>query len=173
MRLPADATLIVVDPGGPSAGPHPPLAGSVAANVAALIAVWRREELPLVRARPLAAGAERKEPADDEGWHERAVALGAFGATGLEDLLEEIGATTLVLCGASEEVAASARDAVALGYQVFVVADACPSATAGLEVEGAALVDAATALGAAAMAKFRLRWRAERARVGPRNRQEP
>ena len=98
-------------------------------------------------------------------------AASAFADTALEILLDEIGATTLVVCGAPVAVAATSREAGALGYQVFVVADACPSAgddqvaaLTGLSPELATLVDAASALSAAAAAKARLRWQAERAR---------
>ena len=91
--------------------------------------------------------------------------------------LDELGATTLVICGAlaTHALEASARHAADLGYQVFVVADACRAADA-LDLNGrlwpaedvralalarlseaAAIVDAATALRAAATAKARQR----------------
>ena len=95
----------------------------------------------------------------------------AFVGTGLEGLLDELGATTLVLCGVltPNSVEATARHAGNLGYQVFVVADACwavdkidlrgkrwPAedvhalSLAHLEGEYATVVDAATTLRAAA-----------------------
>jgi hypothetical protein len=54
-------------------------------------------------------------------------ATSAFVGADLETRLDELGATTLVLCGtlATHALEASARHAGDLGYQVFVVADAC------------------------------------------------
>ncbi len=165
MRLPADATLIVVDARPSQASNEPP----AAANVAALIAAWRAEALPLAHAFASARNERREDP---EG--EIVVAMSAasaFAGTALEIRLDEIGATTLVLCGAPDAVVATSREAGELGYQVFVVADACPSAggdqvaaLAGLSPELATLVDAASTLSTAAAAKARLRWQAERAR---------
>ena len=50
----------------------------------------------------------------------------AFVGTSLESMLDELGATTLVLCGVltSNSLEATARHAGNLGYQAFVVADA-------------------------------------------------
>ena len=102
----------------------------------------------------------------------------------LEARLDELGATTLVICGAlaSHALEASARHAGDLGYQVFVVADACRAADtvdlrgrlwpaeevwalalAHLKGETATIVDAAAALRAAATAKARQRRAAGRA----------
>ena len=98
-------------------------------------------------------------------------------------MLDELGATTLVLCGVltPNSVEATARHAGNLGYQVFVVADACwavdkvdlrgkrwPAedvhalSLAHLEGEYATVVDVATALRAAATAKARQRRGARR-----------
>ena len=103
-------------------------------------------------------------------------ATSAFVGADLEARLDELGATTLVLCGtlATHALEASARHAGDLGYQVFVVADACRAADAvdlrgrlwpaedvralalaQLKGETATIVDVATALRAAAMAKAR------------------
>jgi isochorismate hydrolase len=92
--------------------------------------------------------------------------------------LDELGATTLVLCGAfaGPGLEATARHAADLGYQVFVVADACRAvdtadlrgrlwpaedvralALARLRGETATIVDVATTLRAAATAKARQR----------------
>ena len=111
-------------------------------------------------------------------------AASAFVGSDLEARLDELGATTLVLCGAlaTDALEASARHASDLGYQVFVVADACRAADvvdlngrlwpaeevralalARLKGETATIVDAATALRAAAMAKARQRRGAGRA----------
>jgi hypothetical protein len=180
MRLPADATLIVLEMRG-AANHEMAGAGSLSeANVAALVAAWRTEKLPLVRAFPLAPGDAGQALVEGE------FVLAASGDSGfdgaaLESLLDEIGATTLVLCGEAASVTATARDAAALGYQVFVVVDACPSpddlrgGPAGsaqasrfspLSPEIATLVDAAATLGAAATAKARQRRHAERSRQG-------
>ena len=102
----------------------------------------------------------------------------AFIGASLEGLLDELGATTLVLCGAltPNSVEATARHAGNLGYQVFVVADACwavdkvdlrgkrwPAedvhalSLAHLQGEYGSVVDTATTLRAAAAAKARQR----------------
>jgi nicotinamidase-related amidase len=198
MRLPADATLIVIavqdaldDPRwGPRDNPD------AEAKIAALIAAWRAEGLPLVHVRhdsnepgsPYAPGSPGRRfklcAAPLEG--ERVIgksASSAFVGTGLEALLDDIGATTLVLCGAltPHGLEATARHAGDLGYSAFVVGDACwavdtidPSgkrcpaedahalSLAHLQGEYARIVDAATALGAAALAKARQRHRAAR-----------
>ena len=111
-------------------------------------------------------------------------AASAFVGSDLEARLDELGATTLVLCGAlaTDALEASARHASDLGYQLFVVADACRAedvvdlrgrlwpaeevralALARLKGETATIVDAATALRAAALAKARQRRGAGRA----------
>jgi nicotinamidase-related amidase len=193
MRLPADAVLIVIDVqeaiDDPRWGPrnNPEAEGAIAA----LIGAWRAEGLPLVHVRhdsleprspyaPHAPGHRFKPcaaPRDGEtviGKNTNSAFIGA----GLEALLDELGATTLVLCGVltSNSVEATARHAGNLGYQVFVVADACwavdkvdlrgklwPAedvhalSLAHLEGEYARIVDAATALRAAATAKARQR----------------
>ena len=102
----------------------------------------------------------------------------AFVGTGLEEALDEIGATTLVVCGAltNHSVEAAVRHGGDLGYRIFVVADACrtvekrdlagrlwPAADvhalslANMHGECAAVVDSMTALRAAGMAKARRR----------------
>ena len=105
-------------------------------------------------------------------------AASAFVDADLEARLEQLGATTLVLCGvlAAHGLEATARHAADLGYQVFVVADACQAADtidlrgrvwpaedvralalARLKDETATIVDVATTLRAAATAKARQR----------------
>ena len=142
MRLPHDATLIVVDLqqaiDDPRWGPrNNPRAESA---IAALIAAWRREELPIVHIRhdsvepgsPYAPGSPGHPfkpealPLDGE------IVIGksahsAFVGTPLEATLDAFGATTLVLCGVltHNSLEATARHAGDLGYRVFVVADAC------------------------------------------------
>ncbi|HEY1782241.1 MAG TPA: isochorismatase family protein [Roseiarcus sp.] len=175
MRLPADAVLIIVD-AQESIDPRP-VAGHASAaddNIAALVAAWRAEGLPLahVGRQPPALSRAR-----DGEIVVAAEAASAFVGTALEASLDELGATTLVICGAlaTHALEASARHAADLGYQAFVVADACRAADA-LDLNGrlwpaedvralalarlseaATLVDAATALRAAATAKARQR----------------
>jgi nicotinamidase-related amidase len=193
MRLPADAVLIVIDVQEAIDDPRwgPRNNPDAEANIAALIAAWRAEGLPLVHVRhdsvdpaspyaPHGPGHRFKRcaaPLDGE------TVIGkdtnsAFVGTGLEGLLDELGATTLVLCGAltPNSVEATARHAGNLGYQVFIVADACwavdkvdlrgkrwPAedvhalSLAHLRGEYGSVVDAATTLRAAAAAKTRQR----------------
>jgi nicotinamidase-related amidase len=193
MRLPADAVLIVIDMqeaiDDPRWGPRNNLEAE--ANIAALIAAWRAESLPLVHVRhdsvdpaspyaPHGPGHRFKRcaaPLDGETVIGKN-ANSAFIGAGLEGLLDELGATTLVLCGAltPNSVEATARHAGNLGYQVFVVADACwavdkvdlrgkrwPAedvhalSLAHLQGEYGSVVDTATTLLAAATAKARQR----------------
>jgi nicotinamidase-related amidase len=188
MRLPADAVLLVID--APEAvDPHQG-AGEAqeTRNIAALIAAWRAEGLPLVHvhrqpADPAASLALASSPRDNELVIVRRAASAFVGAD-LESRLDELGATTLVFCGAlaAHALEASVRHAGDLGYQVFVVADAS-QATDAIDVEGrprpeedlralsranprgegATIVDVATTLRAAATAKARQRRGAGRA----------
>ncbi len=142
MRLPADAALIVIDVqqaiDDPKWGPRNNVGAEAA--VAALLTVWREEQLPIFHIRhdseergspyrPDGPGhAFKPEAAPLEG--ERVIGKrspNAFAQTELEAELDEIGATTLVISGAltHNSVEASARAAACLGYRVFVVADAC------------------------------------------------
>jgi nicotinamidase-related amidase len=185
MRLPADAVLLIIDAQEAVDGPRHGAgdAPEVETNIASLVAAWRAEGLPLahigrqliVPASPLAIP-----PLDGEIAIVRN-ATSAFVGADLEARLDELGATTLVLCGtlATHALEASARHAADLGYQVFVVADACRAADAldltgrlwpaedvraltlaHLKGETATVVDVATTLRAAAMAKARQRRRA-------------
>ena len=184
MRLPADAVLLIID-AQEAIDETRHAAGDIPVadqNIAALIAAWRAEGLPLAHvgrqpigpASPLAPAVP---PLDGEIVIVRN-ATSAFVGADLEARLDELGATTLVLCGtlATHALEASARHAGDLGYQVFVVADACRAADAidlrgrlwaaedvralslaHLKGETATIVDAATALRAAATAKARQR----------------
>jgi nicotinamidase-related amidase len=178
MRLPADAVLLIIDAeqavGGPRRGDDD--APEVETNIAALIAAWRAEGLPLVHVGRQPSGsasdiAPTVPPLDSEIVVIRN-ATSAFVGADLEARLDELGATTLVLCGAlsTHALEASARHAADLGYQVFVVADAFdlrarlwPAedvralALARLKGETATIVDVATSLRAAATAKARQR----------------
>lgn len=182
MRLPADAVLIIVEAQEPI---DPRLVAAHAfkadENIAALVAAWRAEDLPL-------AHVGRQPPASPHALRDGEIVVtaetaSAFVGTALEAGLDELGATTLVICGglAAHVLEASARHAADLGYQVFVVADACRAADAldlngrlwpaedvrGLALarlrDAATIVDAATALRAAATAKARQRRAAGRA----------
>ena len=190
MRLPADAVLLVIDAQEAIDDPRH-AAGDVPVadqNIATLIAAWRAEGLLLVHVdKQATALASRLAPAvaplDGEIVIVRK-ATSAFVGADLEARLDELGATTLVLCGtlATHALEASARHAGDLGYQVFVVADACRVAEtvdlrgrlwpaedvralslAHLRGETATIVDVATALRAAATAKARQRRGAGRA----------
>jgi nicotinamidase-related amidase len=178
MRLPADAVLLIIDAHEAVDGPHPGAgAGAeVERNIAALVAAWRGEGLPLAHIGRQPVGSPLS-PLEREIVIVRN-ATSAFVGADLEARLDELGATTLVLCGAlaTHALEASARHAADLGYQVFVVADACRAvdtldlrgrlwpaedvralALAHLEGEIATIVDVATSLRAAATAKARQR----------------
>ena len=183
MRLPADAVLIVID--AQEAIDPRPVAGHASGaeeNIAALVAAWRAEGLPLahVGRQPPAAVSPRRSRARSSS---SATRPAPSSAPTSKPSLDELGATTLVICGAlaTHALEASARHAADLGYQVFVVADACRAADA-LDLKGrlwpaedvralalarlseaATIVDAATALRAAATAKARQRREAGRA----------
>ncbi|HTR14943.1 MAG TPA: isochorismatase family protein [Roseiarcus sp.] len=156
MRLPADATLIVIET-------LIAQESGAATNIAKLIEAWRAEELPIVHVRagppeagPLSGGREGESIIDS-------ACVGAFAAPELEILLDEIGATTLTLCGDARAVEATAREAADLGFQAFVVSDACHKAEeqarsfAGLHKETATVVGLGEALRAAAASKARQR----------------
>ena len=142
MRLPCDSTLIVIDvqEAIDDASWGRRNNEGAEAVIAALLAGWRREALPIVHIRhdsldphspyrPGAPGHRFKELAQPLA-EEKIVAKhanSAFIGTRLEEILDEIGATTLVICGAltHNSVEATVRHGGNLGYRVFVVADAC------------------------------------------------
>ena len=202
MRLPSDAALILVDlqlaiddaRWGPRNNPQ------AERTIAALLAAWREEGLPIVHIRhdsvepdppyrpdrPSHAFKPETAPRPGEAVVGKS-GHSAFVGTSLEEALDGVGATTLVICGVltHNSVEATARHAADLGYRVFVVADACwavaladgagcfwPAeivhrvALACLSGEYAAVVDGETALAAARFAKTRLRSRAASAATG-------
>jgi Isochorismatase family len=116
MRLPADAVLMVIDAeeatGPRHAASHAPEAEK---NIAALVAAWRAEGLPLVHVGRRST-APAVPPLDGEIVIARD-ATSAFVASDLETMLDALGATTLVVCGAlaTHALEASARHAADSG----------------------------------------------------------
>jgi nicotinamidase-related amidase len=201
MRLPSDAALILVDlqqaiddpRWGPRNNPDAEL------SIAALLAAWREEALPIVHIRHDSVEPDSPyrpdrpshafKPEAAPGPNEAVIGKrghSAFVGTPLEETLDALGATTLVICGVltHNSVEATARHAADLGYRVFIVADACwavavvergvgtwPAevihrvALACLDGEYATIVDATTALSAARLAKTRQRMKDAAART--------
>jgi nicotinamidase-related amidase len=142
MRLPHDAALLIIDMqqaiDDPQWGPRNNPGTERA--IAALIAAWRAEKLPIVHIRhdstepnspyrPDRPGNEFKpeaRPVAGETVIGKS-AHSAFVGTALEETLDALGATTLVACGAltHNSLDATVRHGADLGYRVFVVADAC------------------------------------------------
>ncbi|MGD1039039.1 MAG: cysteine hydrolase family protein [Roseiarcus sp.] len=193
MRLPHDAALLVIDVQqaiddrrwGRRNNPN------AEGAIAALLAAWRAEALPIVHIRhdstepgsPYAPGSPGHDfkpearPLDGETIIGK-TARSAFVGTRLEEALDALGATTLVVCGVltHRSLEATARHAGDLGYRVFVVADACwavdvsdldgrrwPAedvhalSLAHLDGEYAEVVGSPTALAAARLARARQR----------------
>jgi nicotinamidase-related amidase len=183
MRLPADAVLLIIDAreAVDALADHSGDGRKVEKTLGALLAAWRAEALPIVHVgRPAPPPVS---PLEGELVVPRS-ATSAFVGSELEAKLDEFGATTLVLCGAlgTHALEASACHAADLGYQVFVVADACRTSDAvdlrgrrwsaedvatltlaRLKGQAATIVDAATTLRAAVVAKARQKRAAARA----------
>jgi nicotinamidase-related amidase len=195
MRLPCDAALIVIDVQNAIDDPRwgPRNNPGAEAVIAELIAAWRAEALPIVHIRhdsnepfspyrPDAPGRAFKPEAAPLAGEIVIVkaASSAFIGTALEEALDAIGATTLVVCGAltHNSVEATVRHGGNLCYRIFVVADACwavdkrdlsgrlwPAADvhalslANMQGEYAEVVSGAMALQAAGMANARRRKR--------------
>ncbi|RFB79306.1 cysteine hydrolase family protein [Methylovirgula sp. 4M-Z18] len=142
MRLPSTTPLLIVDVQNaiddPKWGPrnNPQAEG----HLAWLIEAWRRAALPVIHIRhdstenasPYRPGqpghAFKPEVAPHPG--ERVIgkeANSAFVGTDLEALLEDDGVTHLVIAGVltQNSVEATVRHAGNLGFQVYLVADAC------------------------------------------------
>jgi len=120
MRLPADAVLLIIDAeqavGGPRRGDHD--APDVGTNIAALIAAWRVEGLPLAHVGRQPGGSASDiapvvPPLDGEIVIVRN-ATSAFVGADLEARLDELGATTtrIVLTGDLDEYSIAALGAV-------------------------------------------------------------
>jgi nicotinamidase-related amidase len=193
MRLPSDAALIVIDVQDAIDDPrwgsrNNPQAESV---IAALLTAWRAEALPIFHIRH--DSTERSSPyrpdAPGHRFKSEAAPLAgemvigksansAFIGGALEEALDAVGATTLVMCGVltNNSLEATVRHGGNLGYRIFVVADACwavdktdlsgrlwPAedvhalSLANMHGEYAEVVDGAMALQAAALANMRRR----------------
>ena len=142
MRLPPGTVLLVIDMqmaiDAPVWGPRNNPGAEAA--VAALLAAWREAGWPVVHVRhdsveprspyrpgqPLHAFKPEAMPRPGEAVVGK-TSGSAFVGTGLEALLEEAGATTLVVCGvlAHNSVDTTVRHAGCLGFRVFLVDDAC------------------------------------------------
>jgi nicotinamidase-related amidase len=142
MRLPIDTHLIVVDVqeaiDDPKWGPRNNPAAE--ARIADLLAAWRMAQAPIVHIRHDSSDAHSpyrpggpghrfkacSQPDDGEAVVAKQ-ANSAFIATGLEALLEDRGATTLVIAGVltHNSLEATVRHAGNLGFRVAVPADAC------------------------------------------------
>lgn len=139
-RLPHDTVLLVI--GFQRAIEDLPVGerAHVAADshIPALVAAWREAGMPIVHGRrdlgdadspyrPGAPGHAFKPEATPTAG-ETVIGVGgrsAFDGSDFESVLEQRGATTLVVCGALVPVAATARRACELGYRVFFPLDAC------------------------------------------------
>jgi nicotinamidase-related amidase len=198
MRLPADAALIVIDVQDAIDDPQWGLRNNLGAedHIAALLTAWRREGLPVVHIRhdSIQPGSPYRPDAPGHGFKPQAAPLAAetiigksansaFIAPGLEQALDALGATTLVVCGAltNNSVEATVRHGGNLGYRIFVVEDACWAvekrdpfgrlwsaedvhalSLANMQGEYAEVVTCRQALAAAAQAKARQRAKARK-----------
>jgi nicotinamidase-related amidase len=142
MRLPCDAALIVIDVQNAIDDPcwGPRNNPDAEAAIADLLAAWRAEGLPIFHIRHDSTNAASPYRPTGPGHGFKAMAQplkgeivigksanSAFVGTSLEEELDEIGATTLVVCGVltNNSVEATVRHGGNLGYRIFVVADAC------------------------------------------------
>ncbi|MHB2168458.1 cysteine hydrolase family protein [Alsobacter sp. R-9] len=198
MRIPSDTALLVVDVQGAIDDPRWGRRNNPGAEaaIAALIGAWRDGGFPVVHVRhdsvepaspyrpgqPLHAFKPEAMPREGEAVVGKATGS-AFVGTGLEEHLDGLGCTTLVVCGvlAHNSVDTTARHAGCLGYRVFVVSDACWSvetrdpagrtwpaedvhalAMAHLSGEYARVVTAAEAVAAARLTATVRGWRRQR-----------
>ncbi len=142
IRLPSDTVLMIVDVqqaiDDPKWGPrnNPDAEG----RIAELLAAWREAAMPVVHVRhdfteerspyrPDAPGHAFKDeamPRADETVVGKS-ANSAFVATGLDETLTGMGATTLVVCGVltHNSLEATVRHGANLGFRIIVPADAC------------------------------------------------
>jgi nicotinamidase-related amidase len=142
MRLPSDTALLVIDVQIASDDPKwgPRNNPGAEAAIAALLAVWREEGLPIFHIRHDSDEPRSPYRPDSPGhpFKPEAAPLpgepvmakrtnSAFVDTGLEAALDAIGATTLVVCGVltQNSVETTVRHGGNIGYRVFLVGDAC------------------------------------------------
>lgn len=144
-KLPSNAALLVIDLQKAIDDPRWALTGprnnpQAEANVAALLAAWRRDGRPIVHIRhdsvepdssyrpggPGHAFKEEARPLPGETVIGKRV-NSAFIGTGLDEWLRDRGIATLVVAGVitNNSVEATVRMAGNLGYDVRLVADAC------------------------------------------------
>ena len=171
MRLPADATLIVL--GAPLRAP------------AEVPGPWPEAKVGGATCRVACGGAPDRPRSRRAGWPPGPLQAGsallavetsvehsagaAFAGSALGEALDAIGATTLVLSGDAAAMPVAAWSAAAFGCHVFVVADACWGGEDGVASISAALagadvkiVNCVSALAAASLAKVRQRRAAAR-----------
>lgn len=144
-RLPADAALLVIDLQAALDDPSWARAGGrnnpeAEANVAALLAAWRRSGRPrfIVRHDSIEPGSTYRPGQPGHAFKPEAMPLpgepvvaknsnSAFIGTGLEGWLRSAGIGTLVACGAitNNSVEATVRMAGNLGFDTLLAEDAC------------------------------------------------
>ncbi|HYI91153.1 MAG TPA: cysteine hydrolase family protein [Beijerinckiaceae bacterium] len=141
-KLPSDTVLVIVDlqlaiddvTWAPRNNPD------AEGHVAALLAAWRGAGMPVIHIRhdsteakspyrpgsPGHAFKPESTPSDAEPVIAKST-NSAFIRTGLDDMLSDLGVTTLVVCGVltHNSVEATVRHAGNLGYRVLVPGDAC------------------------------------------------
>jgi nicotinamidase-related amidase len=153
MRLPGDATLIVMT--GGAEVPAPVIAG--------LVEAWRTAGLPIIIITPAAPSADAPTAPG-----EIRLAAGRGLATRIEACLAALSVTTLVFCGNLPEKAGFAlvHHAIGLGYRSFVIRDATTDEPGGGEAQALSdrpiAASANEALAAAALAGMNRRRKAAR-----------
>ena len=141
-KLPSDTVLVIVDlqlaiddaTWGPRNNPD------AEGHVAALLAAWRGAGMPVIHIRHDSTEAKSPYRPGSPGHAFKPEAMprdaepviakstnSAFIRTGLDDMLSDLGVTTLVVCGVltHNSVEATVRHAGNLGYRVLVPGDAC------------------------------------------------
>ena len=141
-KLPSDTVLVIVDlqlaiddaTWAPRNNPD------AEGHVAALLAAWRGAGMPVIHIRHDSTEAKSPYRPGSPGHAFKPEAMprdaepviakstnSAFIRTGLDDMLSDLGVTTLVVCGVltHNSVEATVRHAGNLGYRVLVPGDAC------------------------------------------------
>jgi nicotinamidase-related amidase len=130
MRLPKSTTLLLIDLQLASDDPKrsPRNNHGAESTTAGLLALWRERRMPIVHVRHEPAGPDPPGLAPLDAETVVAMEAGsAFIGTRLEAVLDDLGSTDLVACGAltNTSLEATVRHAGDLGYRVFVPSDAC------------------------------------------------